>query len=186
MKRSTAPCWMEAILLLMLPPRDSETITGDLHEEFQGRLPKLGRLRANLWYARQVLSFLPHHAATIFGRSPALMLVSGFTGLCGAWFTMTGLRHSHPGHRAGQVIAAIILLQAALTLVALCLRPVTLLRRTSVAGTLALVWLAFKALIATVHGAKLEGYVLLIALLLLAQVALTLRSLPEWHAPRTS
>ena len=186
MKRSLAPRWMESILLLMLPPRDRDSVAGDLHEEFNGRLAQMGRLRANLWYARQVLSFLPHHVATVIARSPALIALSGLTGLYGSWFVTTGLRHRHPGHAEGLIIAAIILLQAVVTMFALCFRPVTLLRRTAVAGTMAPIWLASKALIATVRGAELEGYVLLIAMLLLVQVALTLRSIPEWNSARAS
>ena len=185
MKQSTAPCWMEPILLLTLPLRDRESIAGDLHEEFHSaKLPELGRTRANFWYARQVVSFLPHHVAAVFANTPALMLLCGFTGMCGLWLGMQGLRHRHPGLVLSEIISGIIVLQAVITLLALCYRPVTLLRRTSIAGTLALVWLASKALIGTLRGNDLEGYILLIALLLLVQVALTMRSVPRWNSAR--
>jgi hypothetical protein len=52
------PRWLERILLLFVPERDRETISGDLLEEYrEGRLPQLGSLRANLWYLRQCASF---------------------------------------------------------------------------------------------------------------------------------
>ena len=185
MKRLSPPRWMEAILLLTLPQRDRESVAGDLHEEYRAmKLSQLGRLRADLWYARQVLSFLPHHVAAVFARTPVLMLLSGFTGLCGLWLGVQGLRHRHPGLVLSEVISGIIVLQAAITLTALCFRPVTLLRRTALAGTLGLLWLASKALIGTLRGNDFEGYILLIALLLFVQAVLTVRSVPEWRATR--
>ena len=187
MKRFSPPRWMEAILLLTLPQRDRETVAGDLGEEYHAvKLPQLGHLRADLWYGRQVLSFLPHHVAAVFARSPVLILLSGFTGLCGLWLGVQGLRHRHPGLVLSEVISAIIVVQAALTLIALCYRPVTLLRRTAIAGTLALAWLASKALIGTLRGNDFEGYILLIALLLFVQAVLTWRSVPEWRSSRAN
>jgi hypothetical protein len=184
MKRSTAPCWMEPILLLTLPPRTRESVAGDLHEEFHARLLQSGRLRANFWYARQVVSFLPHHAAAVFARSPALMMMCGFAGLCGLWLGAMGLRHPHPGLVESELISLIIVLQAAITIVALCYRPVTFVRRFSVCGTVGLAWLAWKALVGTLRGAHFEGYILLIAILLLVQAVLTMRSVPDWQSRR--
>ena len=184
MKQSTAPGWMEAILLMILSPRDRESIAGDLHEEFQTTAVRSGPLRAQLWYARQVLSFLPHHVAAVFASSPALVLLCGFTALCGIWLGAMGLRLRHPGYGEGELIAAIIVLQAAITTIALCFRPITLLRRSAVAGSLGLVWLGWKAMIGTLRNAHFEGYILLIAILLLVQSGMTLRCVPEWHSTR--
>jgi hypothetical protein len=51
------PRWAEGFLRLGLAPRDRDTIAGDLLEEYrQVILPARGRLRADLWYVRQVLS----------------------------------------------------------------------------------------------------------------------------------
>jgi hypothetical protein len=182
MKCLSPPRWMEAILLLTLPPRDRETVAGDLHEEFNALTVQAGGLRADLWYARQVLSFLPHHVAAVFANSPALMLLCGFTASCGLWLGAMGLRLRHPGFVEGEMISLIIVLQAAITVIALCFRPVTSVRRTAVCGTLLLAWLAWKALIGTLRGAHLEGYILLIAILLLMQAGMTLRSVPKWRS----
>ncbi len=181
MKNSSPPRWMESILLLTLSQRDRDSIAGDLHEEYRlVKLPRLGRLHANVWYARQVLSFLPHHLAAVFAQSPVLLLICGFTALCGLWLGAMGLRLKHAGYIEGEFISTIIVLQAVLTALALCFRSLRLLRRTALVGTLAIIWLAAKALIATFTGTHFEGYILLIALLLLVQAALTMRSLPDW------
>ncbi len=186
MKCFSPPRWMETILLLTLAPRDRESVPGDLHEEYAVRRPcSFGMLRANVWYARQVLSFMPHHMAAVAMRTPVPMLVSGLTALCGMWLGAMGLRLHHPGYGQGEVISIVIVAQAVLTVLALCFHPVTLLRRTAVAGALAIVWLAVKAATATLRGDHLEGYILLIAFFLLAQAGLTIQSLPEWHSNST-
>jgi hypothetical protein len=58
------PRWAEWLLQATLTPRDRETIPGDLLEEYREViLPTRGRVRANLWYLRQVLSLV--HGVTI-------------------------------------------------------------------------------------------------------------------------
>jgi hypothetical protein len=52
---SNPPAVPQALLHLLLPVDARETVSGDLLEEYRGaRIPALGRLRANLWYWRQV------------------------------------------------------------------------------------------------------------------------------------
>ncbi len=53
------PRWAEGLLEAMLTRRDRDTIPGDLLEEYREViLPARGRLRANLWYLRQVVSLV--------------------------------------------------------------------------------------------------------------------------------
>ena len=53
------PRWAEALLKSSLRPSDAEAIPGDLLEEYRDvRRPSLGRLRADAWYVKQVLSVL--------------------------------------------------------------------------------------------------------------------------------
>ena len=53
------PRWTEQALQRLLRPRDRESTAGDLLEEYRAaREPALGRVRANIWYGRQVLGFL--------------------------------------------------------------------------------------------------------------------------------
>ena len=52
------PQWAETLLRLLLPPKDRETVSGDLLEEYRETIiPTLGPA-ANRWYLRQVGSFL--------------------------------------------------------------------------------------------------------------------------------
>ncbi len=88
-------------------------------------------------------------------------------------------RLRHPGYMGQASIAAGILLQALLTLGALHFRRSPVLRYVSMIGCLILCWLAGKALVATVRGAELEGYIMLIAVALLYQASLTMCTLAD-------
>jgi hypothetical protein len=58
-KLQSPPRWAESFLERLLPAHVREEIVGDLREEYvESKLPRYGRLRANLWYVRHVLSFL--------------------------------------------------------------------------------------------------------------------------------
>ena len=55
----TPPQWADALLRSLLRPADREATSGDLLEEYRAtRLPALGRLGADVWYIRQVISLL--------------------------------------------------------------------------------------------------------------------------------
>jgi hypothetical protein len=61
MTMSNPPAVPHALLLLLLPADSRETVSGDLLEEYrEARMPALGRLRANLWYWRQVTGIWFH------------------------------------------------------------------------------------------------------------------------------
>jgi hypothetical protein len=52
------PRWLERLLLLTLSPRNRETVSGDILEEYrEEQLPRRGEVLANLWYLRQVAGF---------------------------------------------------------------------------------------------------------------------------------
>ena len=187
MKPLSPPHWMERMLLSVVPARNRENVAGDLQEEFsQSKRPQMGELRANLWYARQVLSFLPAHLWRVFEELPALFLLCGFTASSGLWLGAMGLRLRHPGYTEGELIAGTIVLQALLTIAASCFRESRVLRWTALAGTGAILWLAVKALRATLSGAHLEGYILLISFGLIAQAYFTLRNLANPRNGRRS
>jgi len=184
MNRVAPPFWLECVLLFLLPPRDRETVSGDLYEEFrEQKLPELGRFRASLWYMRQVLSFAPRRFGSAFVHEPALRLLCVFTAMAGGWLGMMDLRLRHPGYAGREVIAATIVCQALLTLAGLHFRRYTFLRPLAMVGSLALFWLSGNALTATLRGAHLEGYVLLIALALIFQGVLTLSTLSRVQNP---
>lgn len=172
------PAWLDRTLSLLLSPRDRETIPGDLREAFRdSKLPHLGRVGANLWYARQVLSFVPRHLQAVAKQTPALALLCLFTALCGAWLGAAPFLLGRSPSTEGEFIAAAIVAQALLTLTALSFRPILALHISALAGCLGLLYLAAKALRGTLRGDHFEGYILLIALALTLQAALTLRAL---------
>ena len=88
------PAWAEAILRALLPPRNRDTVSGDLLEEYsEVVLPQRGELGAKLWYLRQVVSFIIPgfvHASTVcwqeasmfdrFSRTSWPWLVAGIIG----------------------------------------------------------------------------------------------------------
>lgn len=75
------PRLTEQLLRILLKPRDRDTIAGDLLEEYREVvLPTRGRLRARLWYLRQVVTFVD-------GLNLGLLLgvAFGLWNLVGTW-----------------------------------------------------------------------------------------------------
>jgi hypothetical protein len=185
MKRITPPSFLHGLLAFLLPPRDRETISGDLYEEFvELKLTELGFFRACLWYAWQVLSFIPGKIAALLLQGHALRFLCLFTAVAGTWLGTMDLLLRHPGYHGQIAIAATIVSQALVTLGALRFHRYGGLRVVAMIGSLGLLWLAGTALKATLRGAHLEGYVLLIALALIVQVLLTVFTLPRVHRQR--
>ena len=57
--QQSPPRWAQALLKSLLKPSDSESVPGDLLEEYRDvRRPSLGRLRADAWYIEQMFSVL--------------------------------------------------------------------------------------------------------------------------------
>jgi hypothetical protein len=182
MKRTAPPYFLDRLLLFLLSPRDRETVSGDLFEEFlEVKLPELGSFRAGLWYMRQVLSFVPARATAVL--QPTLKLVCFCTALAGGWLGMMDLLLRHPGYGSQTAIAATIVSQALLTLAALRFSRSGGLRAVAMLGSLTVLWIAVRALKTAFVGAHFEGYVLLIALALIVQILLTLFTLPRARLP---
>ena len=58
MNQATPPPWAEEILRLLLPPRDRDSVGGDLLEGYRERIELSSRkAAADLWYVRQVAGF---------------------------------------------------------------------------------------------------------------------------------
>jgi hypothetical protein len=178
--RINPPAWMEHLLRGFLPAHDSETIAGDLREEFHDRAASQSAGRAKLWYLRQTVSFAPRGVGLALGDGPALPLLCAFTGLCGLWLGAMDLRFGHPISQVA--ISGSILFQALVTLAALRLRY-RMLRYLSLAGCAGMFWLSGRALIFLLRGYDFEGYILLIALLLAVQSVLTICTLPWLQMP---
>lgn len=180
------PVWLERTLALLLTERDRETIPGDLREAYRdSKLPHLGRTRANFWYARQVFSLTPRCFVAAARQTPTLALVCLFTALCGGWLGTVPFLLGRAPSTQGELIAAAIFAQALLTLTALSLRQILSLRLATLLGCVGILYLAAKALRGTLRGDHFEGYILLIALALTLQAALTLRTLARNPPQRT-
>lgn len=167
---------LERLLRGLLPERDRETVVGDLLEEVQAKVEELGAFRAWLWYARQIVSFVPRCVMGAWEQRPVLSVLCLFTALCALWLGGMDLRLRHPGYVGQMGIAGLILAEAMLTLAGLAFR-FRWLRHVARVGTLGILWLAGRALAGVVTGANPEGYILLIALALVVQSALTWRSM---------
>jgi hypothetical protein len=71
------PRWACALLESLSRPSDADSIPGDLLEEYrEARRPALGRLRADAWYVKHVLSMLWHVAWPCVAAITALRFLS--------------------------------------------------------------------------------------------------------------
>jgi hypothetical protein len=71
----TPPAWAEHVLRLLLTPEDRETVSGDLLEEYRvSVLPLRGRMRADVWYLRQVMGFV-WRSASVWGLLLAMSII---------------------------------------------------------------------------------------------------------------
>jgi hypothetical protein len=94
------PRWIELALRIMLKQRDRDAISGDLLEEYREEVfPEKGKLGANLWYFRHVMSFLD---GVSFGVALGLLL--------SAWMvmgTLVFLLDESWTHSTGKVLTAL-------------------------------------------------------------------------------
>jgi hypothetical protein len=71
----TPPLWAEQVLRLLLKPEDRESVSGDLLEEYRVSVaPSRGRVRADIWYLREVIG-LVWRAASIWGLLLAVSVI---------------------------------------------------------------------------------------------------------------
>jgi hypothetical protein len=172
------PRWAEVLLERLLTAADRQTLVGDLREEFaEAVLPQRGRLRADLWYLRQVasLAIRPLLAPARFRRS--LLLSSVFTLLCGCWLAWMESLLRHPDYLSRFAIDLGIAAVGLATLVTSLLHLGLRIERVLWAGAVALIAIGAQAFIHNATSANFEGFVLIVSLALIAQGALMLLSL---------
>jgi hypothetical protein len=164
------PRWLEAVLLRCLPARDRETISGDLLEEYREvQVPRLGPLRANLWYMRQLISFL---VARSFGGSTMRASLTGMcvlTALAGVWLAVMEHILKHPGYAGRSAIAAGIVIQGLATVLFLMWHGHPIFRVIVQAGAMSVVVLGASAIIRILNASHFEGFVLIIGAALIVQ-----------------
>ena len=169
------PGWLERLLMLCLAPRDRETISGDLLEEYrEEQVPRMGSLRANIWYLRQSVSFL---SARIFGgppMKPALTWVSVFTAAAGVWLVVMEHALKHAGYAGRMGIATFIAFQGLATLLFVVLSRRAIIGVFVLVGAIAVGLLGISAIRRNLQVGHFEGFVMLIAFALVAQSLLTI------------
>jgi hypothetical protein len=57
--RMTPPLWARAVVAATAPPRDYESVAGDLHEEYVRLVRLKGRAHADAWYCSQAVRSIP-------------------------------------------------------------------------------------------------------------------------------
>ena len=178
MNRQEPPLWLQRTLLLLLRPRDRETVSGDLLEEYrEAKLPILGSARANYWYLRQVVSFV---SIPILGRpilKQLLISVCCFTVLAGIWLGVMENVLRHDGYGGRSVIAACIVAQSLGTVLLLLFSGGSVFRVAIVLGAVAITLLGVSAFLSNMQANHFEGYAFLISLALMIQGVLTLLTL---------
>ena len=106
------PAWAETALRCLLPPRNRDTVSGDLLEEYREVIvPGRGVVRANLWYLRQVVSFVTPALTRSKREASMRWIVFGTVSLAVA---LVALVRSNLAPPVGLMVAAPLTLMLAL------------------------------------------------------------------------
>ena len=167
----TPPRGMERLLERLLPEQTREHIVGDLREEYiESMLPQRGRFRANLWYARHVLSFLPAALRESSAMGMLLNGTSGFTMICMFWLASMELKLRHPGYGTRTAIDLCFAVICLLTFLVPRLTPPRTAGESSLrAGGFLMIIFGGLAFLQNARAAHFEGFVFVISLVLMLQ-----------------
>jgi hypothetical protein len=171
----TPPRWAEILLERLLAARDRETVAGDLREEYADSIvPRRGRLRADLWYLRQVSSFLPRFISQGGSMKKTLLSVSFFTFASTCWLTLMEIVLRHPGYLLRVGVSVSIALISSATISILVAKSGVRGERWLWAGAVILIGIGGQAFLRNARAAHFEGFVFLISAALLFQGVLML------------
>ncbi|HTW62934.1 MAG TPA: permease prefix domain 2-containing transporter [Terracidiphilus sp.] len=175
----TPPRWMESLLERLLPAHTGEQIVGDLREEYiESMLPRRGRLRANLWYARHALSFLPCAFRQSRAMGMLLICTSIFTMICMGWLAFMEVVLRHPGYESRMALELAFAVSCLAAMLARRLTPPRIVSGKYLrAGGLLMILFGALAFLENVRAVHFEGYIFVISLSLMAQGILTLLTL---------
>lgn len=190
--QASPPRWLERLLLALLPASEREPVTGDLLEEYRAFRSRLGHrpgLRANIWYARHVLSFVGAYRSRfqLHGGSMLkhiLMAFCAFGVIAGVWLLSMENILKHPGFERRSVIAVCIAAQALATLACLAVYRALALRVIVLLGAAAICWMGASVVWGIWNSPHFEGYALLIGSALVVQGLLTMLVLGRGFAHR--
>jgi hypothetical protein len=183
MTQQSPPRWLERALVLLLSPRDRETIAGDLLEEYrEEQAPRRGTLRANLWYARQSISFISIRSTGGPPMKAALTWISVLTAATGIWLAVMENILKHSGYRPRTAVAVSIALEALATLAFLMFNGGSAFRVIILAGAAGIGALGISAITRNVTGPHFEGFVLIAGALFIAQSVMTFAVVLRGHS----
>ena len=175
MIRDSPPDWLRRTLWAVLSSRDRETIAGDLLEEYrEEQLPRSGSVRANYWYLRQVMSFIPIRLSGGQAVKQILLVVSIIVAAAGVWLGVMENILKHAGFAGRSVVASCIVAQAFATLFFILVNRSAPFRAAVLAGAMAIGLLGGFSILRIMQAQHFEGFVLLIGSLLVMQCGLTL------------
>lgn len=184
MSRQFPPRWAEFLLQRLLPARDRETVTGDLHEDYAEFIaPQFGRLRANLWYLHQISSIARRCIGEGETMTRLLSLTSAVTLLCGCWLAFMEVLLRHPGFAARAAVALLIAAAGLATLLVRLLHFGVRSERCLWAAAAALIGLGVLSFLRNARAAHFEGFVFVISIVLVLQGLLMLATLGRQSHP---
>jgi hypothetical protein len=178
-ERNSGPWrWAEGLLERLLPENMRETIVGDLREEFVEAIePQRGKMRAQVWYLRQVASFIPWFASEGGAMGKVLITLSAAVLTCACWLAVMESILRHPGY-AGRIAEALgIATICATTILVKMLHAGVVVERWLWLGAGTLIVLGAMAFEHNERAAHFEGFVMVMSLLLVAQGVLMLASM---------
>jgi hypothetical protein len=181
-----SPPWLlERMLICFLPVRDRETISGDLFEEYwQDQVPRVGSLRANIWYARQVISFLSIRSFGGLPEKAGLTCTSLLTAGIGCWLMAMEQVLRHSGYAERTAIATCIMLQGISTLLVLMFGVGSICRAVVLLSAVSLALFGAFSIERILQSEHFEGFVLIIGVVLIAQGLMTLVVVPRLHSTK--
>jgi hypothetical protein len=181
------PRWAEILLERLLAARDRETVAGDLREEYaESIMPQRGRLAADLWYLRQVSSFLPRLISQIRSLKKTLLSVSFFTFASTCWLTLMEMELRHSGYLLRVGMSVCIALVSAGTILILIAKSEVRRSNWLRAGAVILIGIGGRAFFRNARAAHFEGFVFLISTALVFQGVLMLVSFARRSLPGTA
>jgi hypothetical protein len=184
MNRQGPPRWAEFLLERLLTARDREAVTGDLHEDYaEFMVPQFGRLRANLWYLRQVFSIAGQHIGGGEMMARLLLLSSAVTSICGCWLAFMEVLLRHPGFAARSAVALLIAAVGLTSLLARLLHFGVRSERSLLGSAAVLIGFGVLSFLHNARAPHFEGFILVISIVLVVQGLLMLVTLGRESCP---
>ena len=181
MSRTAPPRWLDHLLQSLLSARDRETISGDLLEEYsEERLPRLGSLRANLWYLRQCLSFASIRLGGSTMKQVSIAMCLFVAASCG-WLALMENLLKHAGYTGRTALDICLSAQAVGTSLCLLLNVPGVVRLLVLVCAMIAAGFGGFAVISVLRAQHFEGYILVIGVALVLEGLFALATFLRMH-----